>query len=103
VDLLGGAEVGRGQDVQPDPRSAGARGCRPGRSLRGTHTYAVAAAHRPRLVAVPEGQICVEMLDLYQSDGIISEPAGALAPASLGLLDLPPGRGVPRQRRGGAA
>lgn len=54
----------------------------------GTHTYAVAAAHQPRLMAVPEGQICVEMLDLYQSDGIISEPAGALAPAAIGLLDL---------------
>jgi threonine dehydratase len=60
----------------------------------GTHTYALAAAHRPRLVAVPEGQICVEMLDLYQSDGIISEPAGALAPASLGSLDLPSGSTV---------
>ena len=60
----------------------------------GTHTYALAAAHRPRLVAVPEGQICVEMLDLYQSDGIISEPAGALAPASLSSLDLPPGATV---------
>lgn len=60
----------------------------------GTHTYALAAVHRPRLVSVPEGQICVEMLDLYQSDGIISEPAGALALASLGSLDLPPGATV---------
>jgi len=60
----------------------------------GQHTYAIAAAHRPRLVAVPEGQICVEMLDLYQSDGIISEPAGALASAALGDLDLPPGATV---------
>ncbi|WP_278258574.1 hypothetical protein [Nocardioides convexus] len=37
------------------------------------------------VVAVPEGLICVEMLDLYQSDGIIAEPAGALAPAALRL------------------
>nr|WP_245975808.1 threonine ammonia-lyase IlvA [Amycolatopsis palatopharyngis] len=51
----------------------------------GQHTYAIAAQWRPRLVAVPEGQLCVEMLDLYQSDGIISEPAGALASAALGL------------------
>lgn len=36
------------------------------------------------LIHVPEGQICTEMLDLYQTDGIITEPAGALAPASLG-------------------
>jgi threonine dehydratase len=60
----------------------------------GAHTYEMAAAHRPRLVAVPEGQICVEMLDLYQSDGIISEPAGALATAALSTLDLPPGATV---------
>ena len=60
----------------------------------GRHTYALAAEYRPRLTAVPEGQICVEMLDLYQSDGIISEPAGALAPAALGDLGLPAGATV---------
>ncbi|WP_433407546.1 threonine ammonia-lyase IlvA [Saccharomonospora azurea] len=62
----------------------------------GEYTYALAARHTPRLVSVPEGRICVEMLDLYQSDGIISEPAGALASAALGLddLDLPEGATV---------
>jgi threonine dehydratase len=61
----------------------------------GQHTYAVTADRRPQLVAVPEGQICVEMLDLYQSDGIISEPAGALASSALGLdLGLPEGATV---------
>ena len=35
------------------------------------------------LVRVPEGQICSEMLDMYQTDGIIAEPAGALAAAAL--------------------
>jgi threonine dehydratase len=61
----------------------------------GRHTFAVVNDQRPRLVAVPEGQICVEMLDLYQSDGIISEPAGALATTALGLdLDLAPGATV---------
>lgn len=60
----------------------------------GVHTYSVVAAHRPRLVSVPEGQICVEMLDLYQSDGIISEPAGALASAALASLELPAGSSV---------
>ena len=34
---------------------------------------------RPELVAVDEGRVCSEMLALYQSDGIIAEPAGALA------------------------
>ena len=62
----------------------------------GDHTYALTARHAPRLVAVPEGRVCVEMLELYQSDGIISEPAGALASAALGLaeLDLPRGATV---------
>ncbi|WP_422116879.1 threonine ammonia-lyase IlvA [Brachybacterium sp. UNK5269] len=33
----------------------------------------------PELVAVDEGAVCTEMLELYQVDGIIAEPAGALA------------------------
>ncbi|GGO78512.1 threonine ammonia-lyase IlvA [Nocardioides deserti] len=49
----------------------------------GDWTHAVLDRHRPRMVTVPEGLVCVEMLELYQSDGIIAEPAGALAPAAL--------------------
>ncbi|MEX2289279.1 MAG: threonine ammonia-lyase IlvA [Mycobacteriales bacterium] len=44
------------------------------------------------LVAVAEGRVCTEMLALYQSDGIIAEPAGALAAAALGdVLQVEPG------------
>jgi threonine dehydratase len=43
------------------------------------------------VVTVPEGAICSEMLDLYQADGIIAEPAGALASAA--LRQLPGGAG----------
>lgn len=44
------------------------------------------------LVAVAEGRVCTEMLALYQSDGIIAEPAGALAAAALGdVVDVDPG------------
>ncbi|MDO5682148.1 MAG: threonine ammonia-lyase IlvA, partial [Propionibacteriaceae bacterium] len=50
----------------------------------GELTHAIAAAHKPEMVAVPEGRICSEMLDLYQTDGIIAEPAGALALAAIG-------------------
>jgi threonine dehydratase len=35
------------------------------------------------VVAVPEGAVCTEVLDLYQSEGVIAEPAGALAGAAL--------------------
>lgn len=60
----------------------------------GALTHRIVDRHRPELVAVPEGQVCVEMLDLYQVDGLIAEPAGALAPAALPLLDLPAGATV---------
>ncbi|MCH6169259.1 threonine ammonia-lyase IlvA [Pseudonocardia alaniniphila] len=40
------------------------------------------------LRSVPEGRVCTEMLDLYQVDGIIAEPAGALATAALDGLDI---------------
>ena len=52
----------------------------------GTHTFEVVRRHTPALVAVPEGRICTEMIRLYQSDGIIAEPAGALAAAALESL-----------------
>ena len=37
----------------------------------------------PDMLAVPEGQVCTEMLAMYQVEGIIAEPAGALANAAL--------------------
>nr|WP_092605545.1 threonine ammonia-lyase IlvA [Raineyella antarctica] len=49
----------------------------------GDCSYAVAAVRPPRTVNVPEGAICSEMLEMYQVDGIIAEPAGALATAAL--------------------
>lgn len=38
---------------------------------------------------VDEGAICSTMLELYQNEGIIAEPAGALAVTALDDLDLP--------------
>ncbi len=47
------------------------------------------------LVAVAEGRVCTEMLALYQVDGIIAEPAGALASAALGdVVLVEPGQDV---------
>ena len=49
----------------------------------GDVTYPVVRALGADLVSVGEGHICTEMLLLYQTDGIIAEPAGALASAAL--------------------
>jgi threonine dehydratase len=49
------------------------------------------------LTTLDEGAVCVEMLELYQSDGIIAEPAGALASAAVtdrAGLDVPAGATV---------
>ena len=60
----------------------------------GDLTFAATAASGCEVTTVPEGAICVEMLALYQTEGIIAEPAGALASAALTALDLPPGATV---------
>jgi threonine dehydratase len=43
-----------------------------------------------KLVSLEPGAICAEMISLYQTDGIISEPAGALATGALGTQVTPP-------------
>jgi threonine dehydratase len=55
-------------------------------------TYPLIAASGARVVTVDEGRVCREMLALYQIDGIIAEPAGALATGALNdLAALPEG------------
>ncbi|QXT63514.1 threonine ammonia-lyase IlvA [Tessaracoccus palaemonis] len=49
----------------------------------GDFTFEVVREAGIELTRVPEGQICTEMLAMYQTDGIIAEPAGALAAAAL--------------------
>ena len=56
--------------------------------------FAIAKAHDLELIAVPEGRVCSEMLDLYQVDGIIAEPAGALASSAIGTWMPTPGETV---------
>lgn len=56
--------------------------------------YAIAAHHDLQLLSVPEGRVCSEMLDLYQVDGIIAEPAGALATSAIGPWRPEPGESV---------
>lgn len=38
------------------------------------------------VLAVPAGAVCTEMIDLYQTEGVIAEPAGALASAAARAL-----------------
>jgi threonine dehydratase len=50
----------------------------------GALTYRIVRDSAAELVVAEEGRVCAEMLDFYQLDGIIAEPAGALAAAALG-------------------
>ena len=42
------------------------------------------------ITTVDEGAVCTAMLDLYQNEGIIAEPAGALSVAALMEADIEP-------------
>ena len=59
----------------------------------GAHPYQVIAANRERIqnLKVSEGTVCTAQLSLYQDEGIIAEPAGALSVAALGQMDIAPG------------
>ncbi len=48
----------------------------------GDITFAIVRDLVDEIISVPEGAVCSEMLELYQSEGIIVEPAGALASAA---------------------
>jgi len=58
----------------------------------GTLTYAAlaAAGDMVSITTVDEGAVCTAMLDLYQNEGIIAEPAGALSVAALMEADVAP-------------
>jgi threonine dehydratase len=62
----------------------------------GPLTYAAlaAAGNMVSITTVDEGAVCTAMLDLYQNEGIIAEPAGALAVAGLLEADIEPGSTV---------
>lgn len=60
----------------------------------GDLTYAAVAGSDTEVIGVEEGRVCTEMLALYQTEGIIAEPAGALSSAALPELGLAPGQRV---------
>jgi threonine dehydratase len=53
-----------------------------------------AAGDMVSITTVDEGAVCTAMLDLYQNEGIIAEPAGALSVAALLDTDIEPGSTV---------
>ena len=62
----------------------------------GTLTFQVlaSAGDMVSVTSVDEGAVCTAMLDLYQNEGIIAEPAGALSVAGLLEADILPGSTV---------
>jgi threonine dehydratase len=62
----------------------------------GTLTYQAlaAAGDMVSVTTVDEGAVCTAMLDLYQNEGIIAEPAGALSVAGLLEAEVEPGSTV---------
>jgi threonine dehydratase len=58
----------------------------------GTLPYAAlaAAGDMVSITTVDEGAVCTAMLDLYQNEGIIAEPAGALSVAALMEANIDP-------------
>jgi threonine dehydratase len=55
----------------------------------GRCTYPVVRDLVDGVVSVDEGAVCSEVLELYSTEGIIAEPAGALASAGLGAAGIP--------------
>src|SRR5712691_1153435 len=49
----------------------------------GQRTFDLCRRYVDRVVIVPEGKVCATMIELYQNEGIITEPAGALALSAL--------------------
>ncbi|MGW6282094.1 threonine ammonia-lyase IlvA [Kribbella sp. NPDC055071] len=61
----------------------------------GDVTLPLVAAAGVEMMSIPEGLVCSEMLELYQIDGLIAEPAGALSTGALGNgLSVQPGETV---------
>jgi threonine dehydratase len=52
----------------------------------GELSFELCKKYTDRVILVPEGLICTTMIELYQNEGIIAEPAGALGVAPLSEL-----------------
>jgi len=52
----------------------------------GKLTFEIVKKNVDAVVLVPEGKVCTTMIELYQNEGIVTEPAGALALSALDHL-----------------
>ncbi|RYC67465.1 threonine ammonia-lyase [Spirosoma sordidisoli] len=52
----------------------------------GDITFEICRQNLDRVVLVPEGKVCTTILQLYNEEAIVAEPAGALSIAALDLL-----------------
>ena len=49
--------------------------------------FKICKEHLDQILVIPEGKICQTILEVYNKDGIVAEPAGALAIAALNLMN----------------
>lgn len=49
----------------------------------GTKTFELFRKYTGEVLTIPEGKVCTTIIELYQNEGIIAEPAGALAVSAL--------------------
>lgn len=52
----------------------------------GEKTFKICKKNIKNIVTIPEGKVCTTLLKLYNNDGIIVEPAGALSISALSLF-----------------
>jgi threonine dehydratase len=52
----------------------------------GQETYRILSKSLAKILKIPEGKVCTTMIELYQKEGIIAEPAGALSISALDFM-----------------
>ena len=88
------AALAEGQPVTLDHVDQFVDGAAVNRAGALTYAALAAAGDMVSITTVDEGAVCTAMLDLYQNEGIIAEPAGALSVAALMEADVEPGSTV---------
>jgi len=88
------AALAAGEPVTLDHVDQFVDGAAVNRAGRLTYAALAAAGDMVSITTVDEGAVCTAMLDLYQNEGIIAEPAGALSVAGLLEADIEPGSTV---------